>query len=213
MMIKVLLVENNEVVRIGLRAVLNRSPTIQVVGEVGAPSDIKNAVCQTQPHVVLLGFCCVEGPGLRACREIVADRPGTRIIFLTAIENQNSTLAAVLAGASGYLQKEINPSRLLQAIEMVADGHSILDQNVTLQVKDLLKPKRLIGNYKKKNRKLSQQQHRVLTLLSDGKTNREIAEDLGLSEKTVRNYLAVIYEKLQVTRRTQAVAVFAKNFT
>ena len=170
-------------------------------------------MCQTQPQVVLLGLCCVEGPGLKVCREIVAARPGTRIIFLTTIENRNATLAAVLAGASGYLQKQINPNRLLQAIEMVADGHSILDQNVTIQVKDLLNPPRIQGKSKRKNGKLSRQQHRVLTLLSDGNTNREIADDLGLSEKTVRNYLAVIYEKLQVTRRTQAVAVFAKNFT
>lgn len=212
-MIKVLLVEINEVVRIGLRTVLNRSPSIQVIGEIGDPSEIKAAVCQTQPQVVLLGLCCVEGPGLKVCREIVAARPGTRIIFLTTIENRNATLAAVLAGASGYLQKQIDPNRLLQAIEMVADGHSILDQNVTIQVKDLLNPPRIQGKSKRKNGKLSCQQHRVLTLLSDGNTNREIADDLGLSEKTVRNYLAVIYEKLQVTRRTQAVAVFAKNFT
>ena len=212
-MIKVLLVENNEMVRIRLRTVLHRSPSIQVIGEIGDPSEIKAAVCQTQPQVVLLGICCVKGPGLKVCRAIVAARPGTRIIFLSTIENQHATLAAVLAGASGYLQKQMDPNRLLQAIEMVADGHSILDQNVTLQVKELLVPPRFLGKFKRKNGKLSPQQCRVLTLLSDGSTNREIADDLGLSEKTVRNYLAVIYEKLQVTRRTQAVAVYAKNFT
>ena len=211
--IRVLLVEDHAVVRIGLRTVLEDSGTIQVTGEAGTVQEAIEVAATGNCDVVLMDVRLPDGTGVDACRAILSQFPEIRIIFLTSYEDEDSVMAAVMAGASGYLLKEIGPERLIQAIEMVAEGRSILDHNVIQRVQSWIKAQSFLPDSSEpKDQILSPQQYRVMELLAEGKTNKEIANDLGLSEKTVRNYLGIIFEKLQITRRTQAVAFFAKNF-
>ncbi len=211
--IRVLLVEDHEVVRIGLRTVLDDSGTIQVVGEAGTVKEGIECAGTVTCDVVLMDVRLPDGTGVDACREILSQHPYVRVIFLTSYEDEDSVMAAVMAGASGYLLKEIGPERLIQAIEMVAEGKSILDHNVIQRVQAWVKSQANPPEpAESKGHLLSPQQYRVMELLAEGQTNKEIAQALGLSEKTVRNYLGIIFEKLQITRRTQAVAFFAKNF-
>lgn len=210
--IRVLLVEDHEVVRIGLRTVLEDTPGLQVVGAVGTVKDSIATPSKISSDVILMDVRLPDGSGVDACREILSQCPETRVIFLTSYKDEDSVMAAVLAGASGYLLKEIESERLIQAIEMVAEGRSILDHNVIQRVQEWIKSQALEAEVANKTQLLSPQQLRVMELLSQGKTNKEIANDLDLSEKTVRNYLSIIFEKLEVSRRTQAVAFFTKHF-
>lgn len=208
--IRVLLVDDHEVIRVGLRTVLAQNQGITVVGEAGTVAD---AILQTQklkPDVVLMDVRLPDGSGVDACREILEALPATRVIFLTSYADDDSVLAAVLAGAHGYVLKEIDSSGLLEAIRSVAKGQSILDSTVTERalrwlrgVHDLPAPPG--------TDQLSAQEERVVALVAEGKTNKEIAVALGLSDKTVKNYLANVFQKLRITRRTQAAAFFVKR--
>lgn len=208
--IRVLLVDDHEVIRVGLRTVLAQSQGITVVGEAGTMAD---AILQTQklkPDVVLMDVRLPDGSGVDACREILGALPDTRVIFLTSYADDDSVLAAVLAGAQGYVLKEIDSPGLLEAIRSVAKGQSILDSTVTERalrwlrgVHDLPAPPG--------TDQLSSQEERVVALVAEGKTNKEIAVALGLSDKTVKNYLANVFQKLRITRRAQAAAFFVKR--
>ena len=210
--IRILLVEDHAVVRVGLRAILTQQPHFQVVGEVGTCAEAWQEGTRLKPHVILMDVRLPDGTGVDACRKIIADCPKVRVLFLTSYRDEDSMLAAVLAGASGYLLKEVGPERLMQAVEMVAEGHSILDQSVIEKVQEWV---RGTGPEYSAPRKwdLSPQQSRVLELVAEGKTNKEIAAVLGLSDKTVRNYLTTIFEKLNITRRSQAAALFTRRQT
>jgi two-component system response regulator DevR len=209
-MIEILLVEDHEVVRIGLRTVLAQHPDFTIVAEVGTVEGATQEGIKLQPHIVLMDLRLPDGSGADACRAILEACPNTRILFLTSYRDEDSMLAAILAGASGYLLKEVSPDRLIQAIELVADGHSILDHEVIKKVKSWVQKKSQPSNPAKKWN-LSPQQFRVLEQVAEGKTNKEIGRVLGLSDKTVRNYLATIFEKLQITRRSQAAAMFIRQ--
>ena len=208
--IRVLLVDDHEVIRVGLRTVLAQNQGVTVVGEAGTVAD---AILQTQklkPDVVLMDVRLPDGSGVDACREILEALPATRVLFLTSYADDDSVLAAVLAGAHGYVLKEIDSSGLLEAIRSVAKGQSILDSTVTERalrwlrgVHDLPAPPG--------TDQLSAQEERVVALVAEGKTNKEIAVALGLSDKTVKNYLANVFQKLRITRRTQAAAFFVKR--
>lgn len=208
--IRVLLVDDHEVIRVGLRTVLAQNQGITVVGEAGTMTD---AILQTQklkPDVVLMDVRLPDGSGVDACREILGALPDTRVIFLTSYADDDSVLAAVLAGAHGYVLKEIDSPGLLEAIRSVAKGQSILDSTVTERalrwlrgVHDLPAPPG--------TDQLSSQEERVVALVAEGKTNKEIAVALGLSDKTVKNYLANVFQKLRITRRAQAAAFFVKR--
>ena len=210
--IRVLLVEDHEVVRIGLRSVLEDTQGIQVVGDATTVEESVAMAPNMNCDVILMDLRLPDGSGVEACREILSQCPQTRVIFLTSYEDEDSIVAAVMAGASGYLLKEIESERLIEAIKLVAEGRSILDQNVIQRVQTWIKNQATSAEVERKTHSLSPQQYRVMELLAEGKTNKEIANALDLSEKTVRNYLSVIFEKLQITRRTQAVAFFAKHF-
>ena len=134
-MIEILLVEDHEVVRIGLRTVLAQHPDFTIVAEVGTVEAATQEGIKLQPHIVLMDLRLPDGSGVDACRAILEACPNTRILFLTSYRDEDSMLAAILAGASGYLLKEVSPDRLIQAIELVADGHSILDHEVIKKVK------------------------------------------------------------------------------
>lgn len=172
-----------------------------------------DAIQQAQrlkPDVILMDVRLPDGSGVDACREILGALPGTRVIFLTSYADDDSVLAAVLAGAHGYILKEIDSPALLEAILSVAKGQSILDSSVTERALRWLRGLHDLPATPGTDQ-LSSQEERVVALVAEGKTNKEIAVALGLSDKTVKNYLANVFQKLRITRRAQAAAFFVKR--
>jgi two-component system response regulator DevR len=208
--IRVLLVDDHEVVRVGLRTLLSEHREIKVVGEAETMAQSIRQALRLKPDVVLMDVRLPDGSGVAACREILASCPSTRVLFLTSYADDDSVLAAVVAGAQGYLLKEIDSSALIGAIEAVSEGQSILDPLVTQRalawIKECGSGPKIVGA-----EALSPQEERVLALVAEGKTNKEIASSLRLSDKTVKNYLANVFQKLHLTRRTQAAAFFIKR--
>lgn len=209
--IKLLLVDDHEVVRIGLRTLLGRAGRIQVVGEAGSVRDAVREATRLSPDVVLMDVRLPDGSGVEACREIRATRPETRVLFLTSYVDDDAIMATMLDGADGYLLKEIGGEGLIRAIETVAEGQSILDPAVRERVLERMNALS-VGSTKEKDEQLSPQEQRVLALVAEGKTNKEIAAIMNLSDKTVKNYLSNIFQKLQVSRRSEAAAFFVRRF-
>ncbi len=208
--IRVLLVDDHEVIRVGLRTVLGQTQGVTVVGEAGTMADAVQEAQKSKPDVILMDVRLPDGSGVDACREILGALPGTRVIFLTSYADDDSVLAAVLAGAHGYVLKEIDSPALLDAIRSVAKGQSILDSNVTERALRWLRGLHDLPATPGTDQ-LSSQEERVVALVAEGKTNKEIAAALGLSDKTVKNYLANVFQKLRITRRAQAAAFFVKR--
>lgn len=208
--IRLLLVDDHEVVRVGLKTVLSHQPGLTVVGEAATMATAVQDALRLKPTVILMDVRLPDGSGVDACRDILASCPDTRVIFLTSYADDDSVLAAVLAGAHGYVLKEIDSAALVRAIHAVAGGQSILDPSVTERA---LRWLRDLGNGPQVPgvEQLSAQEERVLALVAEGKTNKEIATALGLSDKTVKNYLANVFQKLRITRRAQAAAFFVKR--
>jgi two-component system response regulator DevR len=202
--LKVLLVDDHHIVRAGLRTIISRAG-IEVVGEAGTAAASIEEAARLEPDVVLMDVRLPDGSGVNACREIRAANPRIRVLFLSAFKDDNALLATAFASASGYLLKEIGAEHLIQAIRAVASGLSVLGPGV---VHTVMGHMRTIGAVSEDpaGEPLSNQQRRVLTLVADGKTNKEIAAAMGLSPKTVKNYLSTVFEKLQVRRRSEAVA-------
>jgi two-component system, NarL family, response regulator DevR len=151
-----------------------------------------------------------DGSGVEACREILSEQPTARVIFLTSYTDDDSVLAAVLAGAYGYVLKEIDSAALIRAIRTVSTGRSILDPAVTKRALEWIKTVPAAEGPARPS-SLSPQEERVLALVADGLTNKEIASTLKLSDKTVKNYLANMFQKLHISRRAQAAAFFVKR--
>lgn len=208
--IRLLLVDDHEVVRVGLRTLLSQNSRIKVVGESASMTAAVQDALRAKPDVILMDVRLPDGSGVEACRDILAACPGTKVIFLTSFADDDSVLAAVLAGANGYLLKEIDSAVLLQAIHTVAEGHSILDPSVTQRALTWIKSVKA-GTAVPPAESLSAQEERVLALVAEGMTNKEIATALELSDKTVKNYLANVFQKLRITRRAQAAAFFVKR--
>jgi two-component system, NarL family, response regulator DevR len=208
--IRLLLVDDHEVVRLGLKALLERTGTIEIVGEAGSVASAVSEAIRLKPHVVLMDVRLPDGHGAEACREIRAACPDTRVLFLTSFADEDAVVASIIGGADGYLLKEIAGKELIRAITMVAAGHSILDPGVTgpMLARMRSSPQSIA---KGKGEPLSQQEERVLALVAEGKTNKEIAVGLDLSEKTVKNYLRHVFQKLQLTRRSQAAAFYTRQ--
>jgi DNA-binding NarL/FixJ family response regulator len=208
--VRLLLVDDHEVVRVGLRTVLSQHNHVTVVGEATTVTEAIHDAARLKPDVILMDVRLQDGSGVDACREILAANPKIRVIFLTSYADDDSVLAAVLAGAHGYVLKEIDSAALIRAIHSVAEGQSILDPTVTERA---LRWLRGLGSGPQVPgiEQLSSQEERVLALVAEGKTNKEIATALGLSDKTVKNYLANVFQKLRITRRTQAAAFFVKR--
>ena len=209
--IRLLLVDDHEVVRLGLRTLFGSTKKIQVVGEAGTADAAVKAAIRLQPGVVLMDLRLSDGSGVDACREIRAACADTRVLFLTSYSDDDAVFSTIFSGAAGYLLKEIGGESLISAVEAVASGHSILDPAVTQRVIDRMNS--IVeatdkDKDKDKDSILSPQERRVLALVAEGKTNKEIATALELSDKTVKNYLSNIFQKLQVSRRTQAAAIF-----
>ncbi|CUS33717.1 response regulator [Candidatus Nitrospira nitrificans] len=208
--IRVLLVDDHEVIRVGLRTVFGQTQDVIVVGEAGAMAEAVQQAQRLKPDVILMDVRLPDGSGIDACREILGALPRTRVIFLTSYADDDSVIAAVLAGAHGYVLKEIDSPALLEAIRSVAKGQSILDSTVTERALRWLRGLHDLPATSGTDQ-LSSQEERVVALVAEGKTNKEIAVALGLSDKTVKNYLANVFQKLRITRRAQAAAFFVKR--
>lgn len=210
--IRVLVVDDSALVREGLRAVLTSYRGPEKIAVAGEAANVAAAITEAKrlkPDVVLLDIRLPDGSGLDACKEIKRLLPDTRVLILTSAANDELIHQAVLAGAQGYLMKEIDPPGLLRAIADAFAGKSVLTPEITERVLRLLRegPAGAGTNLST----LSGQERRVLALVADGLTNKEVGEKLGLSENTVKNYLVSVFEKLQVKRRSQAAAVFVQN--
>lgn len=204
--IRVLIVDDHEVVRLGLSMLLARHQELEIVGEAGLASEAVQKVKELLPHVVVMDIRMPDKSGIEACREIKDFDPGIKVIMLTSYTDEEALFGSIMAGASGYLLKEIRGQPLVDAIMTVARGGSLLDPVTTGKVLD--KVRILTGRASTDQNLLNEQEKRVLALINEGKTNKEIAAELLLGEKTVRNYVSSILAKLNLSNRAQA-AVYA----
>ncbi|MFN2120721.1 MAG: response regulator [Anaerolineales bacterium] len=202
---RILLVDDHEVVRLGLKSLLERHPQFEVVGEAGSAREALEQVAALKPEVVLMDIRLPGTSGIEACEEIVNKYPGTRVIMLTSYAEDEMLFSAIRAGASGYILKQIGSSDLVKALEAVSRGEALLDPAVTQRV--FQEVRRAVKEEEASAfAHLSQQEKHVLLLVSEGKTNREIAKSLFLGEGTVRNYVSSILSKLGVNNRAEAAA-------
>ena len=198
MTIRLLLVDDHEVVRAGMRALLGNIEGMEIVGDAGTVAEAVSEAARLAPEVILMDLRLPDGTGIDACREILSSAPCTRILFVTSYSDEQAVMSTVLAGAAGYVLKDIDHRTLVAAIRDAAAGRPILDPRITDPVVSRVP----------KTEALSGQEQRVLALVVEGKTNKEIAAALGLSDKTVKNYLSNAFQKLGVSRRAQAAALF-----
>jgi DNA-binding NarL/FixJ family response regulator len=205
MTIKVFLLDDHEVVREGLRAVLEAAGDITVVGEAGTAEEALARVAISVPDVAVLDVRLPDGSGVEVCREIRSRNPAIHCLMLTSYSDDEALFEAIMAGASGYLLKQVRSTAVVDAIRRVSTGESLLDPAVTNRVLA-----RLRAGPEQDDRiaQLTPQERRLLELLADGKTNREIAQHMVLAEKTVKNYVSNVLNKMGVQRRTEA-AVYA----
>jgi two-component system response regulator DevR len=207
--LSVVLVDDSEVVRMGLRTLLATEPVLQVVGEAANVAAAVETCARLQPDVVMLDIRLPDGTGIEACRQIRRRTPDTRVLILTSVLDDTIVDDAIRAGAHGYLLKEVDGRGLIQAIRDVAAGKSVLDPVVTARVMQLVKTGSNSGRDAFST--LSPQEKRVLALIAEGCTNKEVGAKLGLSEKTVKNYLSTVFEKLHVSRRAEAAVIYAQE--
>lgn len=208
--IRLQLVDDHEVVRSGLSALLGQHGEFEVVGEAGTVASALETAERLKPDVVLLDVRLPDGSGFEACRSLHKLTPPVKVIILTAFADDEIVMQAIGSGAEGYLLKEIDEQGLVRAIKEVAEGRSILDPAVTRRVMNRVKDGAGSPPAGKLDR-LSAQERRVLELVAQGKTNKEIGLAMGLSDKTVKNYLSNLMEKLQMNRRSQAAAFFVQH--
>lgn len=209
--VRVLLVDDHEVVRRGLQAILERNREISVVGEAGTVADAVREAARVKPDVVVMDLRLPDGSGVEACRQIHDDNDATKVLILTSHADEDALFSAVLAGASGYVLKDLDPSAIQKAILDVGRGGSLLDPQMATRVLDRMR--RGAGQHPADDRfaTLSPQEDRILEMIGDGLTNRTIADRLSLSEKTVKNYVSEIYAKLHVERRSQASSLVTER--
>jgi DNA-binding NarL/FixJ family response regulator len=216
--IRVLLVDDHKVVLLGIAALFKTVPHIQVVGEAGSVAEaVAEARCR-QPDVVLLDVRLPDGTGADACRQIRAERPDCGVVMLTSYSDEEAVIASITAGASGYLLKRTDPERLIEAVEAVARGDSLLDPATTQIALTWLR--RIAAQTaddpggtcaEDPLTALSDQERKILSLIAAGQTNRQIAAELSLAESTVKTYVSNILQKLHLVRRAQAAAFIARR--
>lgn len=205
---RVFLLDDHEVVRAGLRQLLESSGDIDVVGDVGTAAAALARIPALKPDVAILDARLPDGSGIEVCREIRSSRPSTKAIILTSYNDDEALFAAIMAGAAGYVLKQVTSQDLIAAVHHVAAGGSLLDPHVTAKVMERLRD----GSPDEPDelKALTAQERRILELVAEGLTNRQIGEQLFLAEKTVKNYMSNVFAKLGLERRTQA-AVFASR--
>lgn len=202
---RILLVDDHEVVRLGLRALLDHHAQFDVVGEASTAKEALEMVARLHPDIVLMDIRLPGTSGIEACEEIVHQFPDTRVVMLTSYAEDEMLFSAIRAGASGYILKQIGGEDLIRSLEAVGRGEALLDPAVTQRV--FQEVRRAVKEEEASAfANLSQQERHVLLLVSEGRTNREIAKALFLGEGTVRNYVSSILSKLGVSNRAEAAA-------
>ena len=211
-LLRLMLVDDHEVVRSGLKAMLEAAGDVRVVAEAGTVRDAIVQANRVKPDVIVMDVRLADGSGIEATREIRALRPQTRVIMLTSFADDEALFASIMAGADGYVLKQISGGELVRAVRTVASGGGLLDPALTRSVleklrraKDALKDEKLA--------RLTPTEERILGMIADGQTNREIGAHLKLAEKTVKNYVSTILSKLEVARRAEAAAYLARKTT
>jgi len=207
---RILLVDDHEVVREGLRALLARREGFEVVGQAGTVEQAITEAARSEPDVIVMDVRLPDGSGIEACREIREARPETKVIMLTSYADDDAVFASILAGAAGYVLKQTRGSALADAITAVARGESLLDAAVTQKVMERVRS----ASQRKADDPLdalTEQEHKILSLIAEGKTNKEIAAEVYLSDKTVKNYVSNILSKLNMRRRSEAAAFIARR--
>lgn len=209
MPIKVFLLDDHEIVRRGLRELLEATGDMEVVGEASTAEEALRRVPAVQPDVAVLDVRLPDGDGVEVCRDLRSRDPELKVLMLTSYADDEALFDSIMAGASGYVLKQIRGAELIDAITKVAAGQSLLDPSVTNRVLDRL---RHGGHEDEKIASLTDQERRLLDLLAEGLTNREIAERMYLAEKTVKNYVSNLLTKMGMQRRTEA-AVYAARLS
>jgi two-component system response regulator DevR len=208
--LRVMLVEDHEVVRCGLRLLLEAAEDIVVCAEAATVEEAVARADRTLPDVVVMDVQLADGSGIEATREIRARRPATKVIMLTSFDDEQALMASIMAGAGGYVLKQINGGDLIRGIRTVGRGQSLLDPAVTNGLFERLRRGTAsVGD--EKLARLSPQEERVLALVTDGKTNRQIGDELHLAEKTIKKYVSSVLVKLEVGRRAEAAAYLARH--
>jgi two-component system response regulator DevR len=207
--IRVMLVDDHEIVREGLRTLIGRNKGLIVAAEAGTMAEAIEAAARSKPDVIVMDVRLPDGSGVEACRTIREVRPETKVIMLTSYADDEALFASIVAGAAGYLLKQTRGQAVIDAITSVAQGHSLLDPEITGKV--LERVRRGGADEDPAFASLTDQERKVLGHLAEGKTNREIGEALFLSEKTVKNYVSRILDKLGLSRRAEAAAYVAKR--
>lgn len=209
-LLRLMLVDDHEVVRLGMRALLERHPSFTVVGEAATEDEAVALALELEPDIVLMDIRLAGGSGIEACQQIKELLPETKVLMLTSFAEDELLFAAIRAGASGYLLKQIAGGDVIRAIEAAGRGESMLDpsltQRVFSEVRRSIKKEEAVAF-----QDLTAQERQVLLLIAEGRTNREIAAELFLSEGTVRNYVSSILSKLGVSNRAEAAAYAIKH--
>jgi DNA-binding NarL/FixJ family response regulator len=203
--VRIFLVDDHEVVRAGLRGLFEAEPDFEVVGEAGTVQDALTRIPLAGPDVAILDVRLPDGSGIEVCRQVRSDTPELACLMLTSYADDEALLAAVMAGAAGYVLKEVGVTDLVADVRKVSEGGSLLDPGLTKRVLERI---RRGPEEDKRLASLTPQERRILDQIALGKTNRQIGEELYLAEKTVKNYVSNLLAKLGMQRRTEA-AVFA----
>ena len=206
--IRVYLLDDHEVVRQGLRSLLEGAGDIEVVGESGSAVDATHRIPALRPHVAVLDGRLPDGSGIEVCRAVRAVDPAIKALILTSYDDDEALFAAIMAGASGYVLKEIKGNDLVSAVRQVAAGNSLIDPALTARVLDRVRnPAGTAPEFAE----LTEQELKLLAHIAEGLTNRQIGEQMFLAEKTVKNYVSSILAKLGLERRTQAAVLASKR--
>jgi two-component system, NarL family, response regulator DevR len=208
---RLLIVDDHELVRHGLMALLKRHEEFLVVAEAGTVAESIEQARRHQPDIVIMDVHLPDGSGVEACRAIRAELPDTRVVMFTSDPDEEAVLSSIVAGASGYLLKQISGRDLVAALETVGHGGSLLDPAVTDRVLDRIRRIASGATESDEISQLTSQERKILLLVAEGKTNKEIAGEIFLSDKTVKNYVSSILAKLNLERRAQAAAFVAKH--
>ncbi|EEG78213.1 response regulator transcription factor [Dethiobacter alkaliphilus] len=207
-MVRVMIVDDHAVVRVGLKSLIELHGDFSVIAEAGSGEEAVEVARETVPDVVVMDVRMPGMSGIDACRAIVEAVPDTKVIMLTSYADDEAIYSAILAGASGYVLKQTDNAKLLEAIEQAARNESLLDPHVTGKV---LKRMKEIAAATQYEAKLSETEKKILVLIAEGKRNKEIAEELFLAEKTVRNYVSKIFSKLNLANRAAAAAYVSRT--
>ena len=195
---RIMIVDDHEVVRLGMRAALEAEPDLTVIGEASNGAEALAKIPVLDPQLILMDVRMEKMNGIEACREIKSRNPEVHILMITSYTDDDAVISSILAGASGYLLKHVSRADLLRSIRLVASGHSLIDTNTATQAMERLT--QVPGS------ELTEREREVLTLVARGYTNKQIADTLFVSEKTARNHVSHILDKLGLSRRSEAAA-------